>query len=152
MKGRHLLTRRNLVKGTICGLGAGALAWGLHGLGLFSGSNSARTELPAPVTLNIHPRTGVAVSALGYGCMRFPMQPNATSPRGSEIDEKEAFRLVDHALAHGLNYFDSAYFYHKGESEAVLGRALARHPRDSFLVATKMPGRIIESLQQAKDI
>lgn len=150
MKDSHFLTRRNLVKGAICALGAGAAAWGLHGIGLFSGS--AREEITGSMTMNRHPRTGVAVSALGYGCMRFPMQANATSPRGTEIDEKEAFRLVDHALAHGLNYFDSAYFYHKGESEAVLGRALARHPRESFLVATKMPGRIIESLQQAKDI
>lgn len=152
MKDKHFLTRRNLLKGAICGLGAGAAAWGLHGLGLFSGSSSATGEPTGPMTMNQHPRTGVAVSALGYGCMRFPMQPHATSPRGAEIDEKEVFRLVDHALAHGVNYFDSAYFYHKGESEAVLGKALARHPRESFLVATKMPGRIIESLQQAKDI
>lgn len=152
MNNGRLLTRRNLIKGALCGLGLGACALGARGLGLFPGSDAASEEISGKMTMRRHPRTGVPVSALGYGCMRFPMLPSASSPRSAEIDEKEAFRLIDYALAHGLNYFDSAYFYHKGESEAVLGRALARHPRESYLVATKMPGRIIESLPQAKEI
>lgn len=84
--------------------------------------------------------------------MRFPMLPSATSPRGTEIDEQATFKLIDFALDNGLNYFDTAYFYHTGASESVLGKALSRHPRNSFLVATKMPGRIIESLDQARQI
>lgn len=152
MKNSNLITRRNLLKGALCGLGAGAAAWGLYGIGAFSRSSAPATGINGKMTMNRHPRTGVEVSALGYGCMRFPMLANASSPRSDEIDTKEAFRLVDFALAHGVNYFDTAWFYHKGASESVLGQALARHPRDSFRIATKMPGRIIESLPQAKEI
>ena len=152
MDKKFLLSRRNLLKGGLCGIGLGAVALGLHGLGAFAAPEASLPELDGQMTMNRHPRTGVKVSALGYGCMRFPMLPSASSPRSDEIDEKEALRLVDYALAHGINYFDTAWFYHKGASEAVLGKALSRHPRDSFLVASKMPGRIIESLEQAKDI
>ena len=153
MKKASGITRRRLLQGAACGLGAGALAYGLDKLGLFSGAGQKpEFQLAGPMTMNRHPRTGTNVSALGYGCMRFPMLPASTSPRGPEIDEKAAFRLIDCALDHGINYFDSAYFYHSGASEEVLGKALARHPRERFLVATKMPGRVIESFRQAKEI
>lgn len=153
MKKSQGIIRRRVLQGALCGLGAGALAFGFSKLPVFSKSGAeSSAPIEGAMTMNRHPRTGVEVSALGYGCMRFPMLPSSTSPRGKEIDEKAAFRLVDYALDHGLNYFDSAYFYHSGESEAVLGKALARHPREKFLVATKMPGRVIESLPQAKDV
>lgn len=147
------ISRRRLLKGAACCIGAGAAAYGLHKLNLFSGESKDNAPAPTePVTMHKHPRTGIAVSAFGYGCMRLPMLPNATSPRGTEVDEKKAFELIDYALACGVNYFDSAHFYHKGVSESVMGAALSRHPRESYLIATKMPGRIIESLAQAKEI
>lgn len=152
MNKKFSLSRRNLIKGALCGIGAGAVAFGMNGLVAFAASESHLPKPGGQMAMNRHPRTGVPVSALGYGCMRFPMLSTASSPRSDEIDEKEAFRLIDYALAHGVNYFDTAWFYHKGASEAVLGKALARHPRESFLVASKMPGRVIESLDQARDI
>ncbi|MBP5233109.1 MAG: aldo/keto reductase, partial [Planctomycetes bacterium] len=64
--------------------------------------------------------------------MRLPMA-------GEAIDAAIGERMVDEALAAGLNYFDTAYMYHGGESEKFAGAALARHPRDSFMLASKMP-------------
>lgn len=145
--------RRTVLKGAAATLGLGALGYGLYKTGVISGSSGFQEyEALTPVSKNKHPGSGVEVSALGMGCMRLPMLPGATSPRGPEIDETATFKLVDYALKAGINYFDTAYFYHGGQSEAVLGRALARHPRERYLVATKMPGRIIESLSHAKEV
>lgn len=74
------------------------------------------------------------LSALGFGAMRLP-----TLPDGS-IDRDAVFAMVDHALAQGINYFDTAAPYHDGHSEEVLGEALARHPRGSWYLADKYPG------------
>ncbi len=74
------------------------------------------------------------LSRLGFGAMRLP-----TLPDGS-IDEKQVYEMVDAAIEQGVNYFDTAYPYHGGQSELVMGRALARHPRSSFYLATKFPG------------
>ena len=77
------------------------------------------------------------LSLLGFGAMRLPLDASG------EIDEPQVYEMVDYALAHGVNYFDTAYPYHKGESERVIGRALARYPRDQFCLATKYPGHQI---------
>ena len=79
------------------------------------------------------------LSRLGFGAMRLPMME--TDP--SKIDEEQVFRMVDYALENGINYFDTAFPYHAGYSEIVLGKALARHPRESFCLATKYPGHQI---------
>lgn len=63
----------------------------------------------------------------------------------AQIDEEQVFQMVDYALEHGINYFDTAFPYHAGYSEVVLGKALARHPRESFYLATKYPGHQIAS-------
>ena len=153
MKNTKGLSRRTMLKGAAATIGIGALGYGLYRTGVFQGQSKSPEDVPAaPISKNKHPVSGVEVSALGMGCMRFPMQPGASSPRGPEIDEDAAFKLVNYALDSGINYFDTAYFYHGGASEAVLGRALARHPRESYLVADKMPGRIIESLSHAKEV
>lgn len=145
--------RRRVLQSVGAALGLGAAAYGLHKLGVWPKTgDQISPEAFAQLRKNRHPRTGVEVSALGFGCMRLPMLPTATSPRGTEIDENAAFHMFDYALQAGINYFDTAYFYHKGASEAVLGKAMARHPRESCLLATKMPGRIIESLNQAKEV
>ncbi len=76
---------------------------------------------------------GISTSLLGFGCMRFP-----TTEDGS-IDEKEALAMIDTAYQSGVTYFDTAYPYHGGTSEVVTGKALARYPRDSYYLATKLP-------------
>lgn len=76
------------------------------------------------------------LSQLGFGAMRLPMN-------GDAIDEEQLARMVDCAIAGGVNYFDTAYPYHGGESERALGRVLAAYPRDQFYLATKYPGHQI---------
>ena len=76
------------------------------------------------------------VGLLGYGCMRWPM---TTDEDGQEtIDQEEVNRLVDEALAHGVNYFDTAPVYLRGKSEEATAIALNRHPRSEWLLATKL--------------
>ncbi len=61
-------------------------------------------------------------------------------------------KLVDYAMAHGINYFDTAHPYHKGMSQIAIGKALKKYPRDSFFLATKMPTPLMPTLEQAKEI
>ena len=79
------------------------------------------------------------LSALGFGTMRLP-----TGPNGS-IDEEQVRRMTRYAIDHGVNYFDTAYPYHNGNSERVIGRVLKDYPRDSYYLATKYPGHQILS-------
>lgn len=85
-------------------------------------------------------------SLLGFGCMRFPKLGNG------EIDEAEAEALLDLAIRQGVNYIDTAYFYHDGKSEAFVGGVLEKYARESFYLATKMPMVSVTSLQRAKEI
>ena len=78
------------------------------------------------------------VSLLGYGCMRWPTFANPEG-EGSIIDQDAVNELVDYAIAHGVNYFDTAPVYVQGWSEKATGDALKRHPRESYYVATKLP-------------
>lgn len=78
------------------------------------------------------------LSRLGFGAMRLPLLPGQAGP--AAIDQAQVDQMVDYALAHGVNYFDTAYPYHGGQSERVVGRSLARHPRDSWYLADKYPG------------
>ena len=76
------------------------------------------------------------ISILGYGCMRWPTTtPDAS---GNDIDQQRVNELVDYAIAHGVNYFDSSPVYCKGFSEKATGIALAKYPRNSYYIATKM--------------
>ena len=86
----------------------------------------------------------IDTSLLGYGCMRFP-----TGPDG-RIDEPRAEALLDRAYAAGVNYFDTAYPYHGGQSEELVGRVLDKYPRDSYFLATKLPLWEVHSLDDAK--
>ncbi len=74
------------------------------------------------------------VSRLGFGTMRLPVLPDGS------IDASQVERMVDLAMAGGVNYFDTAFPYHGGMSEVVLGKALSRYPRTSYYLATKYPG------------
>ena len=75
------------------------------------------------------------LSALGFGCMRLPKN----GEEDTCIDEAAAEEMVDYALEKGVNYFDTAWMYHGGRSEEVLGRLLNRHPRESYCIADKFP-------------
>ncbi|WP_334166408.1 aldo/keto reductase [Phocaeicola paurosaccharolyticus] len=89
------------------------------------------------MTYRINPTTKDKVSILGYGCMRWPAKENAKDDE-NPIDQEEVNKLVDYALAHGVNYFDTAPVYMRGYSEKSTGIALKRHPRDKYYIATKM--------------
>ena len=86
--------------------------------------------------LRENPGNGDKVSLLGYGCMRFTMKKDANGK--DVVDQENCNALIDYALAHGVNYFDTAPVYLQGQSEAAVGKALSRHPRDSYYIATKM--------------
>lgn len=76
---------------------------------------------------------GKKISRLGFGMMRLPMHEDGT------IDYENGQEMIDYALANGINYIDTAYKYHEGESENFVGEALSKHPRDSYYLADKMP-------------
>lgn len=82
---------------------------------------------------------GDTIARLGFGAMRLPIIDNDAS----NIDQAEVDAMIDTAIAAGVNYFDTAYPYHGGMSEIVLGKSLARYPRDQFYLATKYPGHQI---------
>ena len=82
---------------------------------------------------------GEKLSLLGFGAMRLPVDEQ------QRIDEAQVQQMVDAAIAGGVNYFDTAYPYHGGQSERVLGRALARHPRGSYYLADKYPGHQVSA-------
>jgi predicted aldo/keto reductase-like oxidoreductase len=87
------------------------------------------------MTYRTTPTTGDKVSLLGYGCMRwFTLRDKETGI----IDQEAVNRLVDYAIEHGVNYFDTAPVYCDGECERVTGIALNRHPRDKFYIAAKI--------------
>lgn len=79
-------------------------------------------------------KTGLKVSALGFGTMRLPLLED-----GVTVDEKEAVRIIRHAIDSGVNYVDTAYPYHQGTSEIVVGKALRDGYRDKVFLADKSP-------------
>ena len=88
------------------------------------------------MTHRINPKLGDKVSILGYGCMRWPMTKDENEK--DIVDQEAVNRLVDHALEHGVNYFDTAPVYLQGQSERATGNALKRHPRENYFIATKL--------------
>ena len=79
------------------------------------------------------------LSLLGLGAMRLPCRSDGS------IDEERVEEMIEYAIGHGLNYFDTAYPYHDGNSERVIGRILRKYPRESYYFATKYPGHQISS-------
>ena len=103
-------------------------------------------EPTGEMTYRTNPNTGDKVSLLGYGCMRWPMKKNE---EGKDIvDQEKVNELVDYAIEHGVNFFDTAPVYLQGQSEAAMGTALKRHPRDKFFIATKMSNPRIPDFKQ----
>ena len=100
--------------------------------------SNKRKESDGKMTYRVNHNTGDSVSVLGYGCMRLPTVAGAKDDADPEIDQEAVNAQVDYALEHGVNYFDTSPAYCKGRSEHVMGIALARHPRDSYFIATKL--------------
>jgi predicted aldo/keto reductase-like oxidoreductase len=89
-------------------------------------------------------KSGEELSLLGFGLMRLPLKPGSR-----EIDKALALDMVDYAKNRGINYFDTAYMYHDGNSETFAGEALSRYDRSSYKLATKMP---LSLLQKEEDV
>ena len=83
-------------------------------------------------------------SLLGFGCMRFPLDAQG------KIDEAEAERMLDTAIAHGVKYIDTAFPYHHGDSEPFVGRVLKKYDRSSYYLTTKLPLWDLNTLEDAK--
>lgn len=125
---------------------AGSAALVMGGLGAVAGCKNGgdssaalgmtgKTE-PGEMTYRTNRGNGDKVSILGYGCMRWPM---IKDENGRDVIDQEAVnRLVDYAMEHGVNYYDSSPVYLQGQSEQATGIALSRYPRESYFVATKL--------------
>lgn len=87
---------------------------------------------------------GRSISKLGFGLMRLPKIREGSE----EIDREEAYKLIDLAMKSGVNYYDTAYFYHGGDSEQFVKDALSRYPRESFCLATKLPSGVIKDKEK----
>ena len=82
---------------------------------------------------------GKKLSLLGFGAMRLPLMQDGSG----EVDEELVCQMVRYAADHGVNYYDTAYPYHDGKSEIIIGKALKQLPRESYYLATKYPGHQI---------
>lgn len=90
----------------------------------------------------------LSLSALGMGAMRLPV----IDGDDSRIDEAAAEKMVACAMENGVNYYDTAWGYHGGQSEFVMGRILKKYPRDSFFLATKFPGYDLANMDKVEEI
>ena len=90
----------------------------------------------------------IKISALGFGAMRLPV----IDGNDSKIDVEGTKKMVDKAFDAGINYFDTAWGYHNGNSELVMGQALASHPRESFYLADKFPGYDLGNMTKVREI
>ena len=122
--------------------GSAALAVGGAGLvtgcGRTSGSAAGQGDTAAEgsMTYRTSNKTGNKISILGYGCMRWPMIKDENGK--DVVDQETTDRLIDYAIEHGVNFFDTAPVYLQGQSEAATGRSLKRYPRESYYLSTKL--------------
>lgn len=92
---------------------------------------------------------GKKLSALGFGAMRLPV---LGGDMAGQIDEKQVEEMVSYAMDHGVNYFDTAYGYHDGKSEVVMGKVLSAYPRESYYLADKFPGYDLSNMDKVEEI
>ena len=90
----------------------------------------------------------IKLSALGFGTMRLPERNGVYA----DIDEQAAAEMIDLAMKNGVNYYDTAWGYHDGFSEPVVGKILSRYPRESFYLATKFPGYDLANMDNVEEI
>ena len=95
-----------------------------------------------------HDFHGLTLSGLGMGCMRFPL----VNGNNAMVDEVAAAEMIRSLMAQGVNYYDTAWGYHEGTSEATMGRLLAPFPRDSYYLASKFPGYDLNNMGKVEEI
>ena len=137
------MTRREALRGMfLAGMGLAFCGPLLNGANAAVPSPARSPWKEAPDGSKIDARTwgkmGETLGMLGLGCMRLPTLSGSSGGfgRNAPLDQEAVNAMVDYAIAHGVNYFDTAPAY--GESEKVTGKALSRHPRESYRIATKM--------------
>jgi predicted aldo/keto reductase-like oxidoreductase len=132
------MSRRSALK--YMGIGAVGVAAIYCGVRFTPLGNGAKESLEKSKVVSVIKRkdkvSNAEISLLGFGCMRLPLKDMS---KKDSIDEKLALEMIDYAYKNGVNYFDTAWFYHQGASEIFVGKALKRYPRESFYLATKMP-------------
>ena len=138
MNGKDNMSRRDFFKvAGAAGLAAAGLA-ACDGAGREGNAQDGGKMPSGEMTLRANPKTGEKVSLLGFGMMRLPFKEDGEADGGSAIDQEMVNELVDVAIRHGVNYFDTSPAYCKGLSERATGIALSRYPRDRYFVATKL--------------
>ncbi len=90
----------------------------------------------------------IKLSSLGLGCMRLPV----IDGKDSQIDKAAAAEMIAYAMEHGINYYDTAWGYHEGNSETVVGEILSNYPRESFYLASKFPGYDLPNFNKIEKI
>ena len=91
---------------------------------------------------------GKKLSALGFGAMRLPVM----SDNNSQIDIEKTKEMVAYAMENGVNYYDTAWGYHGGQSELVMGEILSGYPRESYYLASKFPGYDLSNMDKVQEI
>ena len=129
------LSRREFLKRLGIGTFSAAALMGLEPITTIARELEDKPQVPTDgdnlMTYRVNRHSGDKVSLLGYGMMRLPQKDR-------KIDQDMVNQEVDYAIAHGVNYFDTAPVYHGGQSEVATGIALSRHPREKYFIATKM--------------
>ena len=125
------MDRRQFLQRLGLGAGTALAAMAMEPLNVFAGNTRkakgrADDAVNNQMTYRVQHGSGEKISLLGFGMMRLPN------------NQDEVNRLVDYAIEHGVNYYDTAPMYMGGQSEVLTGNALSRHPRDKYFVATKM--------------
>lgn len=123
---RQNMSRREFLRKLGLGTGSAVALMAMEPLRVLAQDDKQASGADNRMTYRVQHGSGEQISLLGFGMMRLPN------------DQDEVNELVDYAISHGVNYFDTAPMYMGGQSEVLTGNALARHPREKFYVATKM--------------
>lgn len=135
MNKQNNISRRDFLKA----MGMAGATAGLAACGNSTSSSANSDSLKGEMTYRTNPSTGDKVSLLGFGMMRLPSVGGRSAREGNEeIDQEMVNRMVDYAIEHGVNYFDTSPAYCRGKSEHATGVALSRHPRNSYFITTKL--------------
>lgn len=133
------ISRRSFIKTMGAAIGAAGMI--ACGGGRNTADGEAEGDIPTDkMTMRTNSSTGDKVSILGFGIMRLPSKSGRSAREGQdeEIDQEMVNELVDYAIAHGVNYFDTSPAYCRGLSERATGIALSRYPRHKYYIATKL--------------
>lgn len=120
------MSRREFLRRLGIGTSSAVALMAMEPLSILAQSDKKQATAKNAMTYRVQHGSGEPISLLGFGMMRLPN------------NQDEVNQLVDYAIEHGVNYYDTAPMYMRGQSEVLMGNALSRHPRDKYFVATKM--------------